>query len=53
MEKEDGVVNAFLRPDGYQGYYKVPRSCLPTTVEGTVQKRPRVLNVLAEGASGI
>jgi hypothetical protein len=53
MEKEDGLVNAFLRPDGYQGYYEVQCLCFPLIAEGAVQKRPRIVNVLSEGGAGM
>jgi hypothetical protein len=53
MEKEDGLVNAFLRPDGYQGYYEVQCLCFPLIAEGAVQKRPGIVNVLSEGGAGM
>ena len=42
-----------VRPDVYQGYYKVLRNCFLLIVEGTVQKQRGILNVLAQGAVGM
>ena len=53
MEDEDGLLNIIVKPDVYQGYYKVLRNCFPLIVEGTIQKQRGILNVLAEGAVGM
>jgi hypothetical protein len=53
MENEDGLKIAFVKPDVYQGCYKVLRNCFLLIVEGTIQKQPGILNVLAEGAVGM
>jgi DNA polymerase III alpha subunit len=53
MEDEDGLMNVFVRPDVYQRYYKIMRNCSLLIVEGTVQKQPGILSVLAEGAVGM
>ncbi len=53
MEDEDGLMNVIVRPDVYQRYYKVLRNSFLLIVEGTIQKQPGILNVLAEGAVGI
>jgi hypothetical protein len=42
-----------VRPDVYQRYYKVLRNCFLLIVEGTIQKQPGILNVLAQGAVGM
>jgi len=46
-------MNVIVRPDVYQRYYRVLRNSLLLIVEGTIQKQPGILNVLAEGAVGI
>jgi error-prone DNA polymerase len=53
MEDEDGLMNIIVKPDVYQGYYKVLRNCFLLIVEGTIQKQRGILNVLAEGAVGM
>jgi error-prone DNA polymerase len=53
MEDEDGLMNVIVRPDVYRQYYKVMRNCFLLIVEGTVQKQPGILNILAEGAVGM
>ncbi|HUV74432.1 MAG TPA: hypothetical protein VMW79_08995 [Anaerolineae bacterium] len=53
MEDEDGLMNIIVKPDVYQGYYKVLRNCFLLIVEGTIQKQGGILNVLAEGAVGM
>jgi error-prone DNA polymerase len=53
LEDEDGLMNVIVRPDVYQRYYKVLRNCFLLIVEGTIQKQPGILNVLATGAVGI
>ena len=53
MEDEDGLMSVFIRPDVYGRYYKVLRNCFLLIVEGTIQKQPGILNVLAEGAVGM
>ena len=53
IEDEDGLMNVIVRADVYQRYYKVLRNCFLLIVEGTVQKQPGILNVLAEGAVGM
>ena len=53
MEDEDGLMNVIVKPDVYQGYYKVLRNCFLLIVEGTIQKQGGILNVLAEGAVGM
>lgn len=53
MEDEDGLMNVIVKPDVYQRYYKVMRNCFLLIVEGTIQKQPGILNVLAEGAVGM
>ena len=53
MEDEDGLMNVIVKPDVYQRYYRVLRNCFLLIVEGTIQKQPGILNVLAEGAVGI
>jgi error-prone DNA polymerase len=53
MEDEDGLTNVIVKPDVYQGYYKVLRNCFLLIVEGTIQKQGGILNVLAEGAVGM
>jgi len=52
-QDQDGLMNVFVRPDVYQRYYKVLRSCFLLIVEGTIQKQGGILNVLAEGAVGM
>ena len=42
-----------VRPDVYQGYYKVLRNCFFLLAAGTIQKQPGILNVLAQGAVGL
>ncbi len=53
LEDEEGLMNVIVRPDVYQRYYKVLRNCFLLIVEGTIQKQPGILNVLATGAVGI
>ena len=53
LEDEDGLMNVIVRPDVYERYYKVMRNCFLLIVEGTIQKQPGILNVLAQGAAGI
>ncbi len=53
LEDEDGLMNVIVRPDVYERYYKVMRNCFLLIVEGTIQKQPGILNVLATGAVGI
>jgi error-prone DNA polymerase len=53
LEDEDGLMNVIVRPDVYERYYKVLRNCFLLIVEGTIQKQPGILNVLATGAVGI
>jgi len=53
MEDEDGLMNVIVRPDVYERYYKVMRNCFLLIVEGTIQKQPGILNVLAQGAVGM
>jgi error-prone DNA polymerase len=53
LEDEEGLMNVIVRPDVYQRYYKVLRNCFLLIVEGTIQKQPGILNVLAQGAVGI
>jgi len=53
MEDEDGLMNEIVKPDVYQRYYRVLRNCFLLIVEGTIQKQPGILNVLAPGAVGI
>lgn len=45
-------MNVIVRPDVYERYYRVLRNSFPLIVEGTIQKRARILNVLAEGVVG-
>ena len=51
--EEDGVRIVIVRPDVYQGYYKLLRNCFLLIVEGTIQKQGGILNVLAEGGVGM
>jgi len=53
MEDEDGLTNVIVRPDVYERYYRVLRNCFLLIVEGTIQKQPGILNVLATGAVGV
>jgi len=53
LEDEDGLMNVIVRPDVYERYYKVLRNSFLLIVEGTIQKQPGILNVLAEGAVGM
>jgi error-prone DNA polymerase len=53
MEDEDGLMNVVVRPAVYERYYRVLRNSLLLIVEGTIQKQPGILNVLAPGAVGI
>jgi error-prone DNA polymerase len=53
LEDEDGLMNVIVKPDVYERYYKVLRNCFLLIVEGTIQKQPGILNVLAQGAVGI
>jgi error-prone DNA polymerase len=53
MEDEDGLMNVIVKPDVYERYYKVLRNSFLLIVEGTIQKQPGILNVLAEGAVGM
>jgi error-prone DNA polymerase len=53
LEDEGGLMNVIVRPGVYQRYYKVLHNCLLLIVEGTIQKQPRILNVLARGAVGM
>ena len=46
-------MNVIVRPDVYQRYYKVLRNCFLMIVDGTIQKQPGILNVLAQGAVGM
>ena len=49
MEDEDGLMNVIVKPDVYQTDYEALPNCLLLIVEGTIQKQPGILNVLAEG----
>ena len=53
LDNEEGLMNVIVRPDVYERYYRVLRNCFLLIVEGTIQKQPGILNVLAEGAVGI
>jgi error-prone DNA polymerase len=53
LEDEGGLMNVIVRPDVYERYYKVLRNCFLLIVEGTIQKQPGILNVLATGAVGM
>ncbi len=53
LEDEEGLMNVIVRPDVYERYYKVLRNCILLIVEGTIQKQPGILNVLATGAVGM
>ncbi|HUW96402.1 MAG TPA: hypothetical protein VMW58_11500 [Anaerolineae bacterium] len=46
-------MNVFVRPDVYQRYYMVLRNCFLLIVEGTIQKKGGILNILAEDAVGM
>jgi len=51
-EDEDGLMNVIVKPDVHERRYRVLRNCLLMMVEGTIQKQPGVLNLLAHGAVG-
>jgi len=53
LADEDGLMNVIVKPDVYERYYKVLRNSFLRIVEGTVQKQPGILNMLATGAVGI
>jgi len=46
-------MNVIVRPDVYERYYRVLRNSLLLIVEGTIQKQPWILNVLAQAAVGM
>ena len=50
LEDEYGLVNVIVRPDVYERFRQSLRNALVMVVEGVLQKRAGVENVLAEGA---
>ena len=52
-EDEAGLNDVFVKPDVYQGYYKLLRNCFLLILEVPIQKRAGIPNVLAKGAVGM
>jgi hypothetical protein len=47
LEGEDGLIDIIVRPDVYTRYRRVLREALLLIVEGTVQRKGGVINLLA------
>jgi error-prone DNA polymerase len=53
LEDEEGMVNVIVRPAIYQQYQRVLRTVPLLTVEGTLQRKNGIVNVLAARAGPV
>lgn len=53
LEVEDGLINVIVRPDVYARYRRVLREAPLLIVEGVVQRRDGVVNLLALRAAAL